>query len=404
MKRNIFLLGILAIGSLLLTAFLIPEWGFFGHRKINRMAVFTLPEAMLPLYKKYIDYIEEHAVDPDKRRYATVHEAVRHYIDLDQWGSYPFDSLPRNWTDVLVKHTVIRYVPASGDTLPLRLYQAKDSTFFYTGDQKYVVASKQYRRFYQHFILPQYYEDEWSLPQDSFNRYFGLNIAAEKFHFEDTFSQHGILPYYLPKAMEKLTAAFAAGDVDKVLRFSAEIGHYIGDAHVPLHTTKNYNGQLTDQVGIHAFWESRLPELFADESYDFFVGKATYIKHPESYFWDIVLESHINLPAVLEGEKYLSTLFPSDRQFCYDERLGKTVRIQCKEYAKAYHDSMKGMVEDRMGQAIQSIGSAWYTAWVNAGQPDLLKMMEKKPNPDLKEEPININPVVKAKSRDHESQ
>ena len=70
------------------------EWGFFGHRRINRMATFTLPPEMMVLYRPNIDYLTEHAVDPDKRRYATKHEAVRHYIDIDHWGEYPFDDIP----------------------------------------------------------------------------------------------------------------------------------------------------------------------------------------------------------------------------------------------------------------------------------------------------------------------
>ena len=46
-------------------------WGFFGHKKINRVAVFTIPDSELfQFYKKNIDYLTEHAVDPDKRRYA----------------------------------------------------------------------------------------------------------------------------------------------------------------------------------------------------------------------------------------------------------------------------------------------------------------------------------------------
>lgn len=45
-------------------------WGFYGHRRINRMAVFTLPPAMFGFYKRHIDYITDHATDPDSRRYA----------------------------------------------------------------------------------------------------------------------------------------------------------------------------------------------------------------------------------------------------------------------------------------------------------------------------------------------
>ena len=30
----------------------------------------------------------------------------------------------------------------------------------------------------------------------------------------------------------------------KILRYAAELGHYIADAHVPLHASSNHNGQL----------------------------------------------------------------------------------------------------------------------------------------------------------------
>ena len=44
--------------------------------------------------------------------------------------------------------------------------------------------------------------------------------------------------------------------LDDVLRTAADLGHYLADAHVPLHTTGNYNGQRTNQTGIHALWET----------------------------------------------------------------------------------------------------------------------------------------------------
>ena len=47
------------------------DWGFFAHRKINHLAVFTIPDSELfHFYKFHIDFISDHAVDPDKRRYA----------------------------------------------------------------------------------------------------------------------------------------------------------------------------------------------------------------------------------------------------------------------------------------------------------------------------------------------
>ena len=45
-------------------------------------------------------------------------------------------------------------------------------------------------------------------------------------------------------------------NLEDVLRTAADLGHYLADAHVPLHTTGNYNGQRTNQTGIHALWET----------------------------------------------------------------------------------------------------------------------------------------------------
>jgi hypothetical protein len=154
-----------------------------------------------------------------------------------------------------------------------------------------------------------------------------------------------------------------------IMRLSAEIGHYIGDACVPLHTTENYNGQLTDQVGIHAFWESRIPELFATEEFDMVVGAASYIEDIPAYFWDLVLSSHREVDRVLSIEKELSMTFPGDKQYCFEDRLNQNVRTQCAEYALAYHVAMDRMVEDRFRLAVKALGDAWYTAWVDAGQP-----------------------------------
>ena len=149
------------------------------------------------------------------------------------------------------------------------------------------------------------------------------------------------------------------------------MGHYLGDAHVPLHTTANYNGQLTGQDGIHAFWESRLPELFADEQYDFLVGKATYIEHLDSFFWNVVLESHRLVEEVLDSEREISREFPEMQKFCFESRSGGLARLPCAEYSAAFSRRMNGMVEKRMRDAILALGSCWYTAWVDAGQPSL---------------------------------
>ncbi|MFN7115332.1 MAG: zinc dependent phospholipase C family protein [Saprospiraceae bacterium] len=370
---------------ILLVAFLFhaftPEWGFFGHRRINRLAVFTLPPEMMLFYKKHIEYLTEHAVDPDKRRYATKHEAPRHFIDIDRWDKYPFTKVPRDWTDALMQYTDI-YIVNNNDTLHLLGNDVitKDQDFIRSRSGA-IIAQNVYKPFFTHNVLPKYYEEDHSIACDSLKQLLGYDVPCETAFSVDHFSEHGILPYHLLKMQRDLTEAFRKKQRNRILRLSAEIGHYIGDAHVPLHTTMNYNGQLTNQNGIHAFWESRLPELYADTEYDFFVGKAQYIENQRDYFWKIVLDSHLLLDSVLVIEKSLSQQFPPDKQYCYEERLGQTVRTQCETYARAYHERMNGMVEKRMRDAILAIASSWYTAWVDAGQPDLSKLLQSELNP-----------------------
>jgi hypothetical protein len=356
MRRFLFLCILLFVASAFRQNHSVQdeEWGFWGHRRLNRLAVFTLPPEMIGYYKKHIEYITEHAVDPDKRRYATKHEGPRHFIDIDHWGTYPFPEVPRDWDEALMKYTTLHVINTSGDTV-----EVKPS------------PGPEYSAFFNANILPQYYEDEWLIDCETLGGFLGRELDCQSAYGIDHFSEYGIVPYYLLQIKRRLTRAFIAQDEAAILRLSAEIGHYIGDAHVPLHTTENYNGQLTNQRGIHAFWESRIPELFADEEYDYFVGPAEYIPQPKPYFWEVVLGSHQHLDSVLLIEKDLSKTFPEDQQYCYEERLGRTIRTQCKDYAAAYQARMKGMVEERWRATILSIGSVWFTAWVDAGQPNL---------------------------------
>lgn len=259
------------------------------------MACFTLPQDMFGFYKKHVDFIAEHAVDPDKRRYSIKGEAPRHYIDIDHYakeGENPFELVPENWFD-----------------------------------------------------------------------------AKEKYS-EDTLLAYGVLPWHLNLMMHQLTEAFKNKDAKKILRLSTDMGHYLGDAHVPLHTTKNYNGQLTNQVGIHGFWESRIPELSAD-NYQYFVGKAEYIEKVDEFIWQIIQDSHWAVDSVLRFERELTEAFESDRKYSFENRGAQVIQVYSEDFSLAFEKKLNGMVEKRMLAAVKNLGSLWYTAWVNAGQPPL---------------------------------
>ena len=373
------------------------KWGFWGHKRINRLAVFTLPQEMLPLFKKEIEYLTEHAVDPDRRRFIVPSEGFRHYINLDKWAFLPQDKL-----EAQILHTDIFIVGEKNDTSLLIDYQTirKQKRDYYLksksikrlfGRDSVVVGDSTYRRFFINNLSKIQFDEPLSISPDSLIHFFKkehLTILSKtekngiKAVFaKDKLTQHGILPYHLQTAQRQLTDAFLAKNKTRILKIAAELGHYIGDASVPLHTISNYDGQMTNQNGIHAFWESRLPELFADNQYDFFVGKAAYIDKPRTYFWNIIFQSNQLVANALKIEKEVAQKFEVDKKYCPETVNGLTVQKPCFDFARAYHDRLGGMVEEQMRRAILAVGSAWYSAWVDAGKPDLS---------DLKDTPLSI--------------
>ncbi len=216
-------------------------------------------------------------------------------------------------------------------------------------------------------------------PFDSIPRKWNQAVAK---YSEDTLLAHGIVPWHIERMMFRLTQAFRERNRVKILKYASDLGHYIGDAHVPLHCTSNYNGQLTNQHGIHGFWESRIPEI-SGEGYDYITGRCRYITDPLEEAWTIVEESYAAHDSVLKTEKTLSENFPPDRKFSVELKGKVAVKVYSREYALAYEQRLNGMVERRMRDAIHATASFWYTAWVNAGQPTLELLIKEIPSDTL---------------------
>jgi hypothetical protein len=222
------------------------------------------------------------------------------------------------------------------------------------------------------------------------------NKAVEEYS-EDTLLKYGIVPWHIYLMKVRLTEAFKNKDLNKILRLSADLGHYIADANVPLHTTKNYNGQLSNQHGIHGFWESRLPELFSGD-YDFFIGPATYLEHPQLEAWKAVESAHLALDSIFIFEKQLTESFGEDKKYVFEERNNITVKTYSSPFSNAFHKKLNGQVESRMKASVKMVGDFWYTCWVDAGQPDLKNINKEK----TIEEQDSVSSVINKKLRDHE--
>ncbi|GAB3586364.1 hypothetical protein GCM10027345_35800 [Hymenobacter daeguensis] len=280
---------------LLFIAFRAQAWGFFGHRLLNRLAVYTLPPGMIGFYKANIDYLTVNATRPDSRRTIVPGEAPKHFLDVDRYGDSAEYKLPRKYADAVARYG------------------------------------------------------------------------------EDSLLRHGIVPWNVVSMKNQLTAAFRAKNTDRILSLSADLGHYVADACVPLHTTRNYNGQLTGQKGIHGLWESRLPELLSAD-YDLFSGKAEYLERPSDAIWAAVIRSHAAVDSVLRFEKQLTAEYAEDQKFGYEQRGSQTVRAYSRDFSKAYHARLNGQVERQMRYAAALIGDFWYTCWVDGGSPDLRQL------------------------------
>ena len=306
---------------------MLSGWGFFAHKKINHLAVFTLPPEMIGFYKRNIDYITDASCNPDRRRLAVPEEAARHYIDLDKYGDSASQKLPRYWKE-----------------------------------------------------------------------------AVEKFS-NDSLQAHGIVPWHINNMYYALRDAFFIRDPQKILRYSAELGHYVADANVPLHTTSNYDGQKTGQSGIHGFWESRLPELHFND-YDFLVGKAEYVKNVQLKSWEMIGRAHACLDSVLLFEKKLSEA-AGEEKYSFETRGKITVKVFSQEYSRQYHQLLNGMVERQMQSSVKALGDLWFTAWVDAGQPDLKQLMTYKPTEQElaeRKEELRKWKEVMFKPREHEGE
>lgn len=198
---------------------------------------------------------------------------------------------------------------------------------------------------------------------------------AVKIYTEDSLKAWGVVPWHVEKIRNYLTRAFVNQDARQILRLSVDLGHYISDANVPLHTTKNYNGQLTDQYGIHGFWESRLPELFSEEYY-LFTGKATYIPDTQARIWSAIKQANQALDSVLRFEKELTDMYDPSRKYSFEERNGRSVKVYSQSFSEDYHRMLDGMVARQMRKAIKMVGDFWYTCWVDGGQPDLEELLD----------------------------
>jgi hypothetical protein len=205
---------------------------------------------------------------------------------------------------------------------------------------------------------------------------YGTNVPtkwedAVKRYGWDSIQKAGFVPWHIEWVMQRLTGAFRSGDKDSILFYAADLGHYISDAQVPLHTTENYDGQLTNQKGLHSLWESMIPELNLTDYRLSSSHKAVYLRQPGKEIWKSIWTANQLVPELLQKEREVSAQFSLDEKYRVQNRNGREVRSYSTAFAKAYAASLGNTINQQLIAATDLLADCWYTCWVDAGKPDL---------------------------------
>src|SRR5690606_15218157 len=176
-------------------------------------------------------------------------------------------------------------------------------------------------------------------------------------------------PFVVVEYLGRLTEAFRQGNPDSIVFYAADLSHYIGDAHVPLHASMNYDGQLTGQSGLHDLWETTVPEVEMTHFQLSSRHKARYIASPEDRIWSILEHTFSLVPGVLEKEREVARHFTDSTKYRWEVRWGKNRRFYTPAFAKAYGKALGSSINDQLIASSNAIADFWYTAWVNSGKP-----------------------------------
>lgn len=176
--------------------------------------------------------------------------------------------------------------------------------------------------------------------------------------------EKGRLPWRVGEVYRGLVAAFRAGDEARVLQHSADLGHLIADAHVPLHAALNHDGQLTGQHGLHSRWESALVERLRFQLEPALQpAAARRVADPVAHTFAVLRESFLNVAPLLLSDQ--ESAGPADfADTPEDDRYDN-------EYYSRMAEREKGRVLSRLAASATSAASLWLSAWEDAGRPAL---------------------------------
>lgn len=184
--------------------------------------------------------------------------------------------------------------------------------------------------------------------------------AAVKRFGRETVEKNGLLPWRTAEMFDVLVRAFERAGrgqpyaLDDVKFLSAVVAHYASDAHVPFHGVTNHDGQLTNQHGIHARFES---ELFLRYRAELAVRPSARapIRAPRDFIFDTLLESFRLATEVLQADRRAVA-----GRTAYDD-----------EYFGRFFAGVRPVLERRLAESASAVAALIAGAWERAGRPAL---------------------------------
>ncbi len=174
---------------------------------------------------------------------------------------------------------------------------------------------------------------------------------------EDEVKKQGTLPWVIQNNYNKLVEAFINKNYKDILFYSSELAHFVADAHMPLHTTTNYDGQLTNQKGIHSRYESKMVEKYLPQiKQGFYTQQIDPISDPLVSAFEIIDNSFQFINIILDSDKKAKELAYSDNTDMYYSYLWKQT-----DYITLI----------QMNNSAKHIADYIYSAWYKAGMPKI---------------------------------
>ena len=174
----------------------------------------------------------------------------------------------------------------------------------------------------------------------------------------------GLLPWATATAVDSLTAQMQRGDWNRVWSTAADLGHYVGDAHQPLHCAVNYDGQLTGNRGIHSRFESTMVDQF-QQSISIHSGQVKYIDRPIDYVFEYIYQSNSYCDSIFRADNYA-------KQISGWSGSG----TEPASYYTALWSKTGGLTVGQMQNAADAFANLLYSGWVRAGRPAIPTMTD----------------------------